>query len=156
MKKAERIIKKAEESANEYIESLPKIGETAEFDRAIKGSYEIGILRGAIRGLCRELGEFSAPKTGVSELQATYETNAGEYVIHFDYSPGEEQTENDPGSDPEVTINSIWANGMDVMEDLSTSLKEMMQDHCMACTIEKIADSMIEGGMDQAEAREAE
>ena len=145
MSRADKIIARAESDTRLY-------SGKADMNYA----YLSGALKGQIQGLCYELATFNAPPCAVCEQVATYTTDAGEYVIHFDFTPGEERTYDDPGCDPEVCINSVWANGMDVQGDLSESLLDLMTEHCLNDVQERIADSKTDAAIEAYEARQEE
>jgi len=154
--KSEKIIHKALADAKAYIEGpIFALERDQDFKNRIALAYELGLLRAEIRGLCRELAEFSAPMAG-SQHECTYATDAGEYVVHFDYTEGEDATMDCPGRDPEVDINAVYLHGADVLGDLSNSVMDRIQDACNEAIDQARADSKADVAADRWEDRRAE
>ena len=133
MTRAERLIAASRETA-----TLNGDTSSAFFYSAFAGSLQAQITK-----LCKELAEYE-PATGKGELETTYPTDGGDLVIHFDYEPGERETRDEPGCDPQVTINGVFANGMDITYLLDgTDTMEKIEEQCYQEIVERETDAAI-------------
>ena len=120
----------------------------------ISYSYLAGALEGHIDILCYELEGFKPPATGKGEQATTYAHDGGELVVHYDYQPEEKQTRDEPGCEACVTVNGIYANGMDVFGLLDgTATMESIEATCMQAITESIAEAKYDAAERQYEQR---
>ena len=91
-------------------------------------AYQTGALESHIDALCRELEDFKPRAAGRGERETTYAHDGGELVVYYDLDGPDEEV----GYTGGVTVNSIFANGMDITEMLSgASVMGDIEQHCI-------------------------
>ena len=80
---------------------------------------------------------------------ATYTTDAGDYVVEFDYEPAEPRTFNDPGCPESVDVLSVWAGPFDILEWISDESLEFFKEKCL----ESVADARFNADLDRGQDR---
>ena len=116
---------------------------------SISYSFLAGVLESHIDGLCRELEEFQPPASGSGELETTFSHDGGELFVHFDFEPGESQTWDDPGYPESVSVNAVFANGMDITSLLDSATMESIEAHCLG----EVESAAEDAKYDRAEER---
>jgi hypothetical protein len=120
----------------------------------ISYSYLAGCLEAHIDKLCSELANYTPNASGRGEQETTYAHDGGELVVHYDYEAGEEATRDDPGCDPLVTVNSVYANGMDITYLLSdTDTMEHIIGQCYEEVEMSIKDAKADAAISRWESR---
>lgn len=108
---------------------------------AISYASMSGILSAHIRTLCRELAEYEAPLCPAYE----HEVMHGEYVVFYSVD-----------DDGDCVIETVWANGMSVLDDLNETVIEAMQETCEAHIAAELEGMEYDKGQDRYEDRMAE
>jgi len=116
---------------------------------SISYSFLAGVLEGHIDALCSELEEFEPLASGSGERETAYAHDGGNLVVHFDFEPGERQTWDDPGYPESVTVNSVFANGMDITALIDFSTMEGIEAHCL----KEVENAAEQAKYDRAEER---
>jgi hypothetical protein len=91
-------------------------------------AYQCGALESHIDILCRELENFKPRASGRGEREAVYAHDGGELVVYYDL----DEPDDEVGYTGGVTVNSVFAHGMDITEMLSgTSVMGDIEEHCI-------------------------
>ena len=153
MNKAEKIICKCEKLAHEWASKVTN-GGSGEHFAAARVNYLNGSLVAEIRTLCAELAEYEPRATGKREHETTYAHDGGELVVHFDCEEGEPMTRDDPGCDPSVTVNAVFANGMNITYLLEgTDVMERIESHCYEAAERAFIESEEDAAISRWESR---
>jgi hypothetical protein len=85
----------------------------------------------------------------------TYTTDAGDFVIEFDYTPAEKQTYTDPGCSEYVDVLSIMAGPFDILEWISPESLAFFEEKCMHAVADGFSQAAYDRGADRYEERMA-
>ena len=64
--------------------------------------------------------------------QTIFEYEGLKFTINYEFDAGEKQTMTDPGWPANVTVHSIWLNGVDMYDMLQPSIIEYIE-HKLCC-----------------------
>ena len=107
--------------------------------------YFCGLLQGQLRELLYKLAEFEAPKTGKSERECTYE----DFVVHYDL----EEADDEVGYAGSVTVNAVYANGLDVRDSLDRDVISEIETHCDETAEAEYRDQKADAAIERYESR---
>ena len=104
-------------------------------------AYHCGVLESSIDTLCAELAEYEPPATGKSERECDYEVDAGTLTVQYDID------------EDGVTVNSVYANGMDIYSLLDVTTLDQIREHCEEVAEAEYEDSKTEAAISNWESR---
>ena len=145
MDKAEKIIAECESHADTFDAEQKALHPT---QPSMRYPSLAGALKFHIKELCREINRINlnhqAPNPAGSLV-----CNYHDYEVHFDYTPAESGSWEEPGNDAEVEIVGVYAANIDVLEDLAGGILEAIEE----CCFESVKQSKFDQDYDLAEER---
>ena len=137
-------MKKVEEIEATIEQSIELDPTCSQFSWAKRYGAAIAHLRDAER----ELAQFKAPAPSLGELETTWHGVFASYVVHFDYF----EADNEAGQHESVIMNSIFVNGDDVLEELSSKVLEQIEAQCFEVVAHNRRESEFQASEDRGAA----
>lgn len=104
-------------------------------------AFQCGVLEGEIDKLCNKLGDFMPPASGQGEREMLYAHDGGELVVYYDI----EESDDEVGYTGGVTINAVYANGMDIQYLLAgTAVMDQIEEQAAIEADEQERDSQMD------------
>ena len=94
-----------------------------------------------IKELQSKLSEYENPESEFYEFAMPFYGSLADYTVHYEYEAGSEDSEYEQGWDEYVTINSVWNNGANVIDDLSDAILKRIEESALEDIKDKIKTS---------------